>query len=468
MTNSYLNYTKSLTSGALGMILAAAVLLSGCGKSASADADANANKANDKTVTVAAAKAQTRPVGSYLQATGSLLADDSSDVASQVSGQVFATPIDVGAFVGQGAVIIQLNTRDAELRLQQAQAGEEQSLAALNQAKARLGLADGGKFDPNSVPEVLSAYQNYQASISQIRTAEANLANTEAQLKLALDTARRYGNLARTGDASQLLFTQYKSQAEQVQTQVNAARENVKTLQSQSQASRRQYEVAINTAKQNNQGIESAEANLRNARAQTAIAQKAVADATIRAPFAGFISERKVSAGEYITPSTPVVTLVRTNPIKLNLQIPEAETSKAQVGASVSITVSAYTDRSFAGRVTAVKPSLEAASRAVVVEAQIENGENLLRPNMFATGRLLQPGGDNGVFIPKTAVIEDRNTNSRRVYVIVEGTAKLVVIQTGEEENDLVRVTNGLEGTETVATTNLNQLFDGVPVNVTQ
>lgn len=468
MTTSYLIYKKYLTSGAFGLVLTAAVFLSGCGKSTSADPNSNANNPTDKTVEVATAKAETRPVGSFLQATGSLIADDSSDVSSQVAGQVFSTPIDVGAYVSQGAVIIQLNTRDAELRLQQAQAGKEQSLAALNQAKAKIGLGEGGKFDPNSVPEVLSAYQNYQATVSQIRTAEANLENTESQLKLALDTARRYGNLARTGDASQLLYTQYKSQADQAQTQVNAARENVKTLQAQSNASRRQYEVAINTAKQNNQGVESAEANLKNARAQTALAQKAVTDSTIRAPFSGFISERKVSAGEYITPSTPVVTLVRTNPIKLNLQIPEAETAKVNVGMSVSITVSAYTDRSFAGRVTAIKPSLETASRAVVVEAQIDNAENLLRPNMFATGRLLQAGGENGIFVPKSAVIEDRNTNSRRVFTIVDGAARLVVIQTGEEEGDAVRVTSGLDGTETVATTNVNQLFDSVPVRVAQ
>jgi RND family efflux transporter MFP subunit len=198
------------------------------------------------------------------------------------------------------------------------------------------------------------------------------------------------------------------------------------------------------------------------------VAQKAVSDSTIRAPFSGFISERKVSAGEYITPSTPVVTLVRTNPIKINLQIPEAETAKVKIGMSVSITVSAYTDRSFAGRVTAIKPALETVSRAVVVEAQIDNAENLLRPNMFATGRLLQPGGENGIFVPKSAVIEDRNTNSRRVFTIVDGAARLVVIQVGEEEGDAVRVTSGLDGTETVAITNVNQLFDSVPVRVAQ
>src|SRR5690606_25744813 len=252
---------------ALAITIAGAVILSGCGRSAATDA--NTNSAADKSVAITTAQAELRPVGRYLQATGSLMADDTSQVASQVSGRVLSTPVDVGAFVTAGSVIIQLNTRDAELRLQQARAGEAQALAALNQAKARIGLSGGEKFDPLSVPEVLAAYQNVQAAESQITNAEAQLANTEAQYRLAQDTARRYANLARTGDASQLLYLQHKTQAEQALTQVNAARANVNTLRAQTIAARRQYDVAINTAKQNNQGIESAEANYANARTQT-------------------------------------------------------------------------------------------------------------------------------------------------------------------------------------------------------
>ena len=448
------------------MLSAFAVFTAACGGNAQADSKTEAPA--DKSVAVTTALAEIRPVGSYLQATGSLMADDSSAVASQVSGKVLSTPVDVGAFVQQGAVIVQLDTQDAQLRLQQAQAGEQQALAALNQAKAKIGMSGGDTFDPNTVPEVLQAYQNYQASISQIKNAEAQLANTEAQLRLALDTARRYGNLARTGDASELLYNQHRTQAEQAQTQVNSAREQVKTLQAQSLGAKRQYEVTINTAKQNNQGIESALANYRNAQTQTAMAQKAIADSTIRAPFSGFISDRSVAAGEYVTPASPLVTLVRTNPIKINFQIPETETSKVKVGLPVSVSVSAYPDRNFAGRVSAVGPTLDAGSRALVVEAEINNSENLLRANMFATGKILQEGGENAVFVPKTAVIEDKNTNSRRVFIVKDGVARLVVIQTGEDEGEMVRVTTGLEGTETVITSNLAELFDGVAVRAGQ
>src|SRR4029078_11631331 len=130
----YFNYKKYFVFS-MAVLLAGTRLLSGSATSASAHNNADPNKTADKTVEVTTARAEIRPVGSYLQATGSLLADDSSDVSSQVSGQVYATPVDTGDFVSQGSVIIQLNTQDAELRLQQAQASEEQALAALNQAK---------------------------------------------------------------------------------------------------------------------------------------------------------------------------------------------------------------------------------------------------------------------------------------------------------------------------------------------
>jgi RND family efflux transporter MFP subunit len=456
------NYLK--TSASAGLMLLIAVFFSACGKKETPVSASDAK--SDSVVRVAAAQSVVREVPRYIAATGNLVADEQSDIASLVSGKVTATPVSAGAFVNQGDVIAQLDARDAELRLKQAQGSREIAAAAVRQAKARLGLGEGGSFDPQNVPEVLAASQNYQAALAQVKNAEAQVENAEVQARLAEDTARRYGNLYRSGDASLVLYNQHKTQAEAAQTQVRAARESVNSLKAQANAARRQYEAALNNAKQSGQGIDSAEAQLRNAETQIAIEQKAINDATIRAPFSGFISERTVAVGEYITPQSKIAVIVRTNPIKVNLQVPETEAANIGVGKGVSLSVAAYPDRKFAGTVTAVNPSLEAASRAIMVEAEIENGENLLRPNMFAQARILQPGGEQAVFVPKSAVIIDKNTNSSRVFTIADGVARLVVVQLGEEENDMVRVTSGLDGSEQVAVSNLNELFDGVNVEI--
>ena len=84
------------------------------------------------------------------------------------------TPVDAGAFVKEGQLLAKLEDRDAQLRLQAAVASEQQAEASLRQAESRIGLAQGGKFDANNVPEVLSAKASYDSSVAQARMSEAD------------------------------------------------------------------------------------------------------------------------------------------------------------------------------------------------------------------------------------------------------------------------------------------------------
>ncbi|HEX8368264.1 MAG TPA: efflux RND transporter periplasmic adaptor subunit [Pyrinomonadaceae bacterium] len=449
-----------------GLFIILSLLATACGggsKTANNNANSQSNTGSS-VVDVTTVQATSRGVPAFIQSTGSLVAEEQSDIAPQVSGQIVATPVNVGAFVGQGDVIARLDDRDARLRLEQAQSNEQQAQSAIRQAELRVGLSPGERFDPNNVPEVRAAQRNYEAAQAQIRNAEAQINNAEAQARLAEDTARRYTNLLRTGDISRVAYNQQQTQAESARAQVNAVREQVNTIRAQASATRQQSEVVINTARQNNQAIVTARASLENARAATALAQKAVNDTIIRAPIAGYIGERPAAVGEYVTPASRIATLVRTNPIKVRIQLPEADAGRVRPGMGVSINVASYADRQFAGQITAINPSLEANTRAFIVEAQVDNSENLLRPNMFATVRIVQPGGGEGVFVPRAAIVADPNTSSSRVFVIEENTARLVVVQIGEEENGMVRITSGLSGGERVATSNVEQLFDGATV----
>jgi multidrug efflux pump subunit AcrA (membrane-fusion protein) len=401
---------------------------------ANAKKDAVAAEAPPVPVTTATAVA--REVPSYIQATGSLVAEETSDVAPQASGQVVATPVSVGAFVRQGEVIARLNDRDARLRLQQAQAGVQQAIAGVRQAEARLGLRPGGNFDASSIPEV--------------RGASSNLEQAQAQLRLAEANERRYRELVETGDVAVSVYDQYRTQRDTARAQVNSARQ--------------QLESAINTARQSNQAIQTAEAAVESARAQSAIAQKAVADTTVRAPYAGYVSNRPIAVGEYVTPASIVATVLRTNPIKLQLQVQEAEAPYINQGMGVSLQVDAYRDRKFAGQVTAVNPAIDPASRAVTIEAAVENGDNALRSGMFATAQIARKGGNMAVFVPRSAVLSDQNTQSYRVFVIQNNIAKLRVVQLGTEEGETVQILSGVNADEVLATSNLQQLYEGARV----
>lgn len=456
--------TASLLSGLLVILPLMAAACGGGSKTAGNNAASQSNTAASA-VEVTTAQAVLRSVPAYIQTTGSLVAEEQSDIAPQVSGQIIATQVDVGAFVGRGDVVARLDDRDARLRLQQAQSNEEQAQSAIRQAEVRVGLSSGGQFNPNNVPEVIAAQRNYEAAQAQIRNAEAQIKNVEAQARLAEDTARRYANLLRTGDVSRVSYNQQQTQAEATRAQVNAVREQVNTVQAQANATRQQSEVVINTARQNNQAIVTARAALDNSRAATALAQKAINDTIVRAPFAGFISDRPTALGEYVTPASRIVTLVRTNPIKVNIQLPEASAGQVRAGMSVSINVAAFPDRQFSGQITSINPSLELATRAVIVEAQIDNSDNVLRPNMFATARILQSGGGESVFVPRSAILQDATTNTASVYVIEGDTARNRQVQTGIEEGDTIQIITGVNPEETVAASSVEQLFDGATIS---
>jgi RND family efflux transporter MFP subunit len=197
--------------------------------------------------------------------------------------------------------------------------------------------------------------------------------------------------------------------------------------------------------------IATAQAQLESARAALGLAQKALNDTTITAPFSGHVSDRPVAVGEFVTPASKIATILKISPIKLRLQVPEADAARVNIGR-------------FAGKVTAINPAIELASRAVIVEVEIENSNNQLRPGMFATARIFQPEGGQGVFVTRKAVIEDQNTNSFRVFVIEGTTARLRVVQLGEADGDMVRIVSGVSAGEVVATSNLEHLYDGAPV----
>jgi multidrug efflux pump subunit AcrA (membrane-fusion protein) len=387
------------------------------------------------TIDVTTTKSAMRQVSAAFDETGTFVADESSDVAPLVAGRVLRTPVNVGAFVKQGEIICELDHRDADLKLRQMRAQLAEAQAAVRQAQLRIGL-DSGKFDESKVPEVAAARANYESA--------------EAQAKLAAADAQRYSNLVASGDVSRSAFEKARTQQETAEAQANA--------------SRQQFEGTLNAARQSYQAISSSQSSLDAVAAQVAQAEKGMADTYIRAPFDGFISDRPVSAGEYVALTNKIATIVSVKTLKLQLQTPEQRAAKAQVGMVVVARVSAYPDRQFEGKVSAINPAVDPNSRIFVLEARFPNPDNALRPGMFSTARVILPGGENAVFVPRDAVVRDKTTDSNFVYVVDHGLARMRVVIIGESLGNAVRIQSGLSGNESVVTANQSNLFDGAPV----
>lgn len=427
---------KALGPGIAGLVMLT-LLSCGCTKPVNTGSVTDASTGPAKMLKIATVRPVTREVSSSVQVTGSFLAEESSDVAPPAAGRVIETPVDVGAFVSAGQVLAKLEDRDAQLRLQAALAAEQQAEASLRQAESRIGLAQGGKFDANNVPEVLSAQASYDSAVAQAKMSEAD--------------AQRYESLIKTGDVSQSAYDKARTGADTAKEQANSARQL--------------YEAAVNSARQNFQGVINAQASLAGARAQTAIARKAVEDTIIKAPFAGYISSRPAAVGQYVALTSKIATVVRITPLKLELQVQEANAPQLRLNADVEASVPGYPGRTFHGVVTAINPAVDANSRTIAVQAKFPNQDSTLKPGMFATARILLSGSSMGTFLPRAVVLTDASTNSSQVFFIRDGKARVAVVQLGAVDGDMIQVLSGISPDFVIARDHLQDLYDGEPVD---
>ena len=412
------------------------LLAAACGSSKTENATsvgAALPSAAAKTATVTVAKAINRAVAAAIETTGSFVARDVSEVGPQTAGRVVETPVDVGDFVKQGQVIARLENRDSQLRVEQAQAAESQAEAGVRQAQFRIGLGGAEQFNPNNVPEVLAAKSALDSASAQARLAEAD--------------AKRFEALVNTGDVSRSAYEKIRTQAD--------------TAAAQASSVRQQYEATLNGARQNYQGVMTAQASLSGFKTQTAIALKAVEDTLIRAPFAGFISARPIAVGQYVALTSKIATVMRIQPIRLELQVQEGNAARIKAGNPVESSVPSYPDRVFKGTVTAVNPAVDPNSRSFTVVAEFPNSDTALKPGMFAKSRILLAGSTPGIFVLKTAVITDATTNSSQVFFVREGKARVAVVQLGVAEGDQVQILTGIASDATIVLDNLKDLYDG-------
>jgi len=386
--------------------LMSAVLAAACGSAKGASS--SAEKADTPAaVPVSVAVAVEQPIARFIRVTGTLAAEEQADVAAETQGRVVGTPVERGTRVGAGADLIRIAPAEAA-----AQAAEAEANAA--QIESRLGLGESAALDVDKVPEV---------------------ANARANLTLAQGDFDRAKMLFDKKLLSQAEFDQRSAQAE---------------------VARRQFDIARNGAVQQYQ-------SLLAARARVSLARKALEDTVVRAPFAGVVAERLVSVGDYVTRGTKVVSVMRTNPLRMELTVPQQFSVEVSVGRAVSLEVDTAPGKTYTGQVRYVSPALQTDSRTLIVEAVVANTDGSLRPGSFATARIAQTTSTPGILTPASAVRTVSGTS--RVFVVAGGRAEERLVTTGPAVGDLVEVTTGLKAGEQVATSNLTQLVDGVAVS---
>jgi len=386
-------------------ILALASLTAGCGSNTPATA-AEASAGAPEPVAVDVVPVESRMLERHLRVTGSLAADEQAEVSAEIAGRITATPVERGSRVAAGDLLVRVSGSESAAQLQEAEANA-------GQIEARLGLSPGQSFDPHRVPDVM---------------------NAQASLDLAEAEFSRIRSLLDQKVVSQAEFDQRRTQVE---------------------AARQQYKVALNVAEQSYRLLQAA-------RARISLANKAVSDTAVRAPFTGLVAERAVSIGDYVTKGTRVATVVRIDPLRVELSVPEQSVALIKVGQQVRLTVDAYPNEQFDATVRFVSPSLRVDQRALTIEAIAPNKDGRLKPGLFATALIRQSSPTPALTVPETAVETIAGTS--RVYVIKDGKAEERIVTLGEKVEGTLEIATGLAKGEQVAAEPRGRLTDGMAV----
>lgn len=211
--------------------------------------------------------------------------------------------------------------------------------------------------------------------------------------------------------------------------------------------------------------LEEARVALARAQAEADLAAKKVADAEVRAPFAGAVARRLASTGDYLKVGQPLFQLVMRHPLKFTGEVPEKHLAQVKVGSALSLAVEAFPGLRFTGKVSRKAPGVNPQSRAFTIEARIDNATGLLSPGTFALARLHVGTQAEALVVPDAALTAFAGVT--KVFVL-EGSKvreRAVTVDRHLPEGGVV-VRGGLKAGDRVATSSLGRLGDGVEVMV--
>jgi RND family efflux transporter MFP subunit len=359
---------------------------------------------------VKVARVEELPVGASVNVTGTLAAQDEATLSIKVPGRLSAVNVDLGSVVRKGQVIAQVEQQDYKLRVQQSE-------AALQQARARLGLQPQGE-DDRFDPEVTGTVRQARALLEEAR-----------------QNRQRVASLVESGVVARAEY--------------EAADAAFKVAQAK-------YQDAV-------EEIRNRQALLSQRRTELSLARQALADTVVVAPFDGLVQEKRASVGEYLGAAAPVVTVVRVNPLRFRGEVPERDAATVRAGQSVRVTVEG--DRGlYAGRIVRLSPTINQQNRVLVVEAEIANPGSL-RPGGFARAEIVTNSGDVAVTVPASAVVTFAGIE--KVITVENGKAKEKPITTGRRAETWTEILSGISVGEPVVLDPGN-LQSGQPVNVVE
>ena len=347
------------------------------------------SEVRDEHVQVHAIPVKLQELRRNVESVGSLFALEEVTVSSEVDGKVDEVLVDVGDRVERGQPLVNVSTIELKLAL-------DQQRALYQQARARLGITE----DSDDIKNVLDS--------AEVKKAAADLKEAEEAYKRS----------------QQLLEKRLipRQDFDQVDARVHSARAA--------------YDLAV-------QSVQNLRAQLPQYKASVELAEKKLRDAVIRAPFKGQIKERVVSPGQYLKVQTPVMVIVSVDPLRVRLKIPETMAGLIQIGDRLQVTVDAYPNRTFSGKLSRINPSVDPQSRTLEVEALLENPEGLLKPGFFVKARIPSAKLDPGMVVPQDAL--QYSYGIYKIFLIQGDVLKEQEVKVGDLSAEQIEIVSGVK-----------------------
>jgi membrane fusion protein, multidrug efflux system len=384
----------------------ALVVLAGCGGDQPATAVPESPTPARRVRVIQATEMETARL---VSASGTLAAEEQIVLGTKVVGRLGEISVDLGSRVRKGQAIARIDQSDYRLRVDQAE-------AALQQARVRLGLPPTGNSDKVDIEQTATVRQ--AAAVLK----EAHLSH------------------ARMVELWERKFI---------------ARAELDAAVSQLAVAEGRYQDAIEEVR-NRQAI------MVQRRSELEIARQQFADTVITAPFDGAVSERQASVGQYLPAGAPVVTLVRTDPLRLRLAVPEREAGLVRIGQSVDLSVEGGANK-YQGRVARLSPAIAENNRTLMIEAEVPNQQGALRPGSFAKADIVVESHQRVVTVPLNTIVTFAGIE--KVFTVAQNAVAEKRVRTGRRIDDRVEITEGLRPGEQVVVQPGN-LVAGEPVTV--
>jgi RND family efflux transporter MFP subunit len=383
----------------------AALFLAGCGRQAPTQA-----KQDSGPLKVRVAPVTVKQIQRQVESVGTLFPYEEVIISSEIEGPVMEVNADLGDRVTAHQVLVRVSDEEQKYIV-------AQNEAQLRQSLERLGL----KNDKDRVKDVKET--------PDVRRAQADLFDAEQK---------------------------YQRTRKLVEQQI-ASRQDMDQAVAKRDSARAAYDTTINQTRNLIQDVE-------RVRAVLDLQRKKLRDTSIRAPFQAHVKERQVNVGQYVRINTPVFTLVKTDPIRLRIEVPERMSPWIKVGQIAEVLLEAYPGREFNGKIWRISPTVEQSKRTFVVEALIGNPAGELKPGSYAKARIRTDKFDRIHLVPVRSVSYVFGAN--KAFVVKDGVVEAREVKLGDRVGQDVEIVEGVSEGEQVALTQLNRLDTGAKVAI--